>query len=638
MSTTFSEDLFRQYIHQSRYARWIPEKSRRETWEETVDRYFDFFEEHLKENNGYTVSKSLRAKLKTAVLNQEVMPSMRALMTAGPALKRDNMAGYNCSFIAIDKLTSFDELFYVLLCGTGVGFSVESQHVNKLPSVSENFGPSKTIIVVDDSKIGWARAFKELMALLYAGQIPSWDVSKVRPAGSPLKTFGGRASGPDPLVRLFEFTINVFKRNFGKKLSTLDCHDLICKIADTVVVGGVRRAALISLTDFNDDLMRTAKSGTWWAEHPHRALANISYVSNEQPPIGLFMKEWLALYESRSGERGMFSRLSSQNRAKEFGRRDPDHQFGTNPCSEILLRSRQTCNLTEVVIRSEDTEETLKEKIQLATILGTWQSTLTNFRYVSTAWKKNCEEERLLGVSMTGIYDNPITYTRGPKLNKLLYELKEAAVATNKKHAADIGINSSTAITCVKPSGTVSALVDTASGIHPRHSDYYIRTVRSDKKDPICKLMIDMKFPHEDEIHHPDSVTVFSFPLASPKEAITRTEITALDQMNLWFDYQKHYCEHKPSVTINVKEHEWLEVGNWVYKNYETISGLSFLPFSDHVYQQAPFQDCDKATYEAAKLKMPAKVDWTDLKKYEVTDTTVASQQYACTADACAIL
>jgi len=456
MPTKFSTDLFRQYIHQSRYARWIPEKNRRETWEETVARYFDFFEEHLKENCNYVVPKALRKRLEAAVLNQDVMPSMRALMTAGPALKRDNAAGYNCSTIAIDKLTAFDEIFYVLLCGVGAGFSVESQYVNKLPTISENFGPSNTVIIVEDSKIGWARSFKELIALLYAGQIPSWDVSKIRPSGSPLKTFGGRASGPEPLVRLFQFTVEVFKRNFGKKLSTLDCHDIVCKIADTVVVGGVRRAALISLTDFNDDLMRSAKSGTWWNEHPHRALANISYVSNEQPPIGLFMKEWLSLYESRSGERGMFSRLSAQNRAKESGRREPDHQFLTNPCSEIVLRSREFCNLSEVIIREEDTEQTLKDKIEIATILGTWQSTLTNFRYLSSVWKKNCEEERLLGVSMTGIYDNPITYTRGEKLNKLLVELKELSIKTNENTAKLLGINPSVACTAIKPSGCTS--------------------------------------------------------------------------------------------------------------------------------------------------------------------------------------
>lgn len=638
MTETFSDDLFRQYIHQSRYARWLPEQNRRETWTETVDRYFTFFDNQLKTAANYTIPKNLRAKLRNAVFNQEVMPSMRALMTAGPALDRDNVAGYNCAYLTIDKPTSFDEILYILMCGTGVGFSVESKYTSKLPPIPEEFVASRTVIIVDDSKLGWAKALKELLALLWAGQVPSWDVSKLRPAGSILKTFGGRSSGPEPLVRLFQFCVDLFKKNAGRKLTTLDCHDLVCKIADIVVVGGVRRSALISLSDFSDDLMRSAKSGTWWTEHPHRALANISYVGDAQPPIGLFMKEWLSLYESRSGERGIFSRLAAKNRCEEIGRRDGDQEFGTNPCSEIVLRPRQFCNLTEVVIRPGDTEETLKEKIELATILGTWQSTLTNFRYLPSAWKRNCEEERLLGVSMTGIYDNPLTYTRGPQLEALLTSLREIAVTTNKKLAKELGINQSVAITCVKPSGTVSALTDTASGIHPRHSYFYVRTVRGDKKDPLTRMMIDAGFPNEDEVLHPAQTTVFSFPMKSPKDSVTRTKVTAIDQLGLWHDYQRFYCEHKPSVTINVKEHEWMTVGDWVYQNFEEISGLSFLPFSDHVYQQAPFQDCDEATYEAWKAKMPTNVDWSKLQNYEKTDTTIAQQNLACTADACAII
>jgi ribonucleoside-triphosphate reductase len=637
MQSTFLDDLFRQYIHQSRYARWLPEQNRRETWGETVDRYFTFFDGHLKTLD-YQIPKALRAKLRTAVFNQEVMPSMRTLMTAGPALARDHASGYNCSYLPIDKPSAFDESLYLLMCGVGVGFSVESKYVSKLPAIPDDLIPSRTVIVVDDSKLGWAKSLKELLALLWAGQVPSWDVSKLRPSGAPLKTFGGRSSGPDPLVRLFQFCIELFKRNSGRKLSTLDCHDLVCKIADIVVVGGVRRSALISLSDFNDDLMRTAKSGTWWNENPQRALANISYVGGEQPQMGLFMKEWLSLYESRSGERGIFSRLAAKTRCEELGRRDSGHEWGSNPCSEIVLRPRQLCNLSEVVVRPTDTEETLKEKIELAAILGTWQSTLTNFRYLPSAWKKNCEEERLLGVSMTGIYDNPLTYTRGKGLNDLLTSLRVHAVTINKQYAKELGINQSVAITCVKPSGTVSALTDTSSGIHPRHSMHYVRTVRGDKKDPLTRMMIDAGFPNEDEILHPAQTTVFSFPMKSPENCVTRTKITALDQLALWHDYQQFFCEHKPSVTINVKEDEWMAVGDWVYQNFESISGLSFLPFNDHVYQQAPFQDCDEAIYNSLVEKMPKNVDWSKLQSYEKTDTTTSSKELACTADACVIV
>ena len=638
MASTFSDDLFRQYIHQSRYARWLPEQNRRETWDETVDRYFAFFDSHLKTSCDYTVPKALRAKLRAAVYNQEVMPSMRCLMTAGPALERDHVSGYNCAYLTIDKPTSFDEILYILMCGTGVGFSVESKYTSKLPSIPEEFVASRTTIIVDDSKLGWAKSLKELLALLWAGQVPSWDVSKLRPAGAILKTFGGRSSGPEPLVRLFNFCVESFKKNAGRRLSTLDCHDLVCKIADIVVVGGVRRSALISLSDFNDDLMRTAKSGTWWTENPQRALANISYVGEEQPPIGLFMKEWLSLYESRSGERGIFSRLAAKNRCEELGRRESDHEFGTNPCSEIVLRSRQFCNLSEAVIRPEDTQETLREKIELATILGTWQSTLTNFRYLPSAWKKNCEEERLLGVSMTGIYDNMWTAFKENGLATFLAGLRELAVATNKKLAKELGINASMAVTCVKPSGTVSALTDTASGIHPRHALYYVRTVRGDKKDPLTQMMIDAGFPYEDEALHPAQTAVFSFPMKSPDHSMTRTQVNAIDQLELWRQYQMWFCEHKPSVTINVKEKEWMAVGDWVYQRYEEISGLSFLPFNDHVYVQAPFQDCDEATYAALLAKMPKNVDWSKLQSYEKTDTTKASQELACTADACVIV
>jgi ribonucleoside-triphosphate reductase len=630
-----SMSLYSQFIHLSRYARWLPELNRRETWTETVKRYFDFFDGHLKTECGYKVPKELRHRLEQAVLEREIMPSMRCLMTAGPALERENMAGFNCSYVAIDRPTAFDEVLYILMNGTGVGYSVESKYVTKLPVVAETFQKSDTVIVVPDSKLGWAKATRELIALLYAGQIASWDVSKLRPAGAPLKTFGGRASGPEPLVNCFRFAVDLFKRNAGRRLSTLDCHDLVCKIADTIVVGGVRRSALICLSDFNDDLMRAAKSGRWWDEHPHRALANISYVAEDQPPMGLFMKEWLSLYESRSGERGIFSRLACKKQAERTGRREFDKDFGTNPCSEIILRSREVCNLTEVVVRATDNSDRLREKVEMATILGTWQSTLINFNYLPATWKRNIEEERLLGVSLTGIFDNPLTAVNGTMLVALLRDFKATAIETNRQTAKKLDIPVSASITCVKPSGTVSQLVECASGIHPRHSPYYIRTIRMDKKDPLSQLMIDSGFPHEDEVNHPESVLVFSFPQKAPEGAITRNDVSPINHLELWRTYQDNYCEHKPSVTINVKESEWLEVGNWVYQNYEHISGISFLPEVDHVYQQAPYQACDEATYLALAAQMPHSVDWSRLSDYEKTDTTIGTQELACASGVC---
>lgn len=627
--------LYSQFIHLSRYARWLPDEGRRENWNETVKRYFDFFDVHLKTECSFKVPRELRVRLEQAVLRREIMPSMRALMSAGPALERENMAGFNCSYVAIDKPTAFDEILYILMNGTGVGYSVESKYVQKLPIIAENFYKSDTVVVVPDSKLGWAKATRELLALLWAGQIPSWDLSKVRPAGAPLKTFGGRASGPDSLERLFKYAVALLQRNAGRRLSTLDCHDLVCKIADIVVVGGVRRSALICLSDLNDDLMRGAKSGRWWEEHPHRALANISYVAENQPPIGLFMKEWLSLYESRSGERGIFSRLAAKNQAIKTGRREPNPDFGTNPCSEIILRNREVCNLTEVVVRATDNAQSLYEKIELATILGTWQSTLHNFNYLPAAWKKNIIEERLLGVSLTGIFDNPITFTNDEALKALLIGLRHAAIDTNKVWAKKLGINESVSITCVKPSGTVSQLVDAASGIHPRHSEYYIRTVRMDKKDPMGKMMVDMGFPHEDEIVHPQNTWVFSFPQKSPEGAVTRAKLSPIEHMELWRTYQQYYCEHKPSVTISVPENAWLEVGNWVYRHYEEISGMSFLPAVDHVYQQAPYQECDQATYDAWVAKMPANVDWSLLQDYEKVDLTTGNQELSCHGNVC---
>tara|TARA_Y100001949_G_scaffold159788_1_gene150942 strand:+ start:3372 stop:5294 length:1923 start_codon:yes stop_codon:yes gene_type:complete len=628
---------YQEFIHLSRYSRWLPKEKRRETWTETVLRYFDFFEKHLNETCKYKLDKETRDKLEDAVLSLKIMPSMRCLMTAGEALKRENIAGYNCSYIAVDRPQAFDEILYVLMNGTGVGFSVERQFVGNLPTVAEEFYMSDTIIVVQDSKLGWAKAFKELVAMLYHGQIPKWDLSKVRPAGAPLKTFGGRASGPEPLQRLFEFTKEIFQGAAGRKLSSIECHDIVCKTAEIVVVGGVRRSALISLSNLSDDRMRVAKSGQWWNDNGQRALANNSACYTEKPDVGIFMDEWKALYDSKSGERGIFNRESAKRIAEKNERRDVGYDFGTNPCSEIILRSREFCNLSEVVVRPEDTEDTLLEKVKLATILGTFQSTLTNFKYVSKEWKKNCVEERLLGVSLTGIMDNKWTAGKLPSLDSLLKNLKQMSVDTNKEWSKKLKINQSAAITCVKPSGTVSQLVDSASGIHARHNPYYIRTVRGDKKDPLTKMMVDMGFPVEDDVMKPLDTSVFSFPIKCSKDAVFRQDMNAIEQLELWKTYQEHWCEHKPSVTISVKETEWIEVGAWVYKNFDLMSGVSFLPYSEHTYKQAPYQDCDEKDYEKLLKKMPVNVDWAKLSDYESSDMTVGSQELACSSGSCEI-
>jgi len=628
---------YQEFIHLSRYSRWLPKEGRRETWGETVERYFDFFEKHLKDTCKFTLPKEMRDKLEIAVLELKIMPSMRCLMTAGEALRRENIAGYNCSYIAVDKPQAFDEILYVLMNGTGVGFSVERQFVSALPTIAEEFHMSDTTIIVQDSKMGWAKAFKELVAMLYHGQIPRWDLSKVRPAGAPLKTFGGRASGPAPLERLFEFTKDIFISAAGRKLSSLECHDIVCKTAEIVVVGGVRRSALISLSNLSDDRMRIAKSGQWWNDNGQRALANNSAAYTEKPDIGIFMDEWKALYDSKSGERGIFNRESAKRIAEKNGRRNADYDFGTNPCSEIILRSREFCNLSEVVVRPEDTEDTLLSKVQLATILGTIQSTLVNFKYVTKEWKKNCSEERLLGVSLTGIMDNKWTAGKLPGLHTLLQNLRKMSIDTNKEWAEKLGINQSTAITCVKPSGTVSQLVDSASGIHARHNPYYVRTVRGDKKDPLTKMMIDIGFPAEDDVMKPNDTTVFSFPIKCDENAVFRQDMNAVQQLELWKTYQEHWCEHKPSVTISVKEEEWLKVGSWVYENFDLMSGVSFLPYSEHTYKQAPYQDCNVDEYEELKKKMPTEVDWSKLSDYENSDQTVGSQELACVAGNCEI-
>ncbi len=626
---------YQQFIYLSRYSRWLHDKKRRETWPETVARFFDFFEDHLKENNNYKIKN--RKELEDAMLSLEVMPSMRCLMTAGEALKRENVAGYNCSYIAVNRPQAFDEILYVLMNGTGVGFSVEANEVDELPKIAESFHESDTTIVVADSKLGWAKSLKELIGMLYMGQIPKFDVSKVRPAGAPLKTFGGRASGPEPLVDLFKFTIEVFKRAAGRKLTSLEAHDIVCKIAEVVVVGGVRRSALISLSDLNDDRMRHAKSGQWWTTDVQRALANNSAVYKDKPDMAIFMEEWKALYDSKSGERGIFNRQSAQKHVLSHGRREHEHNFGMNPCGEILLRDKEFCNLSEVILRATDTEADIERKIQLATILGTIQSTLTNFKYLSKKWTENCEEERLLGVSLTGIMDNPLTNGKKPGLEDRLDRWRTLAVETNKVLAKAMGIPQSKAVTCIKPSGTVSQLTDSASGIHSRHSPYYIRTVRGDKKDPLSKMMVDKGFPVEDDVTKPDSTFVFSFPQKAPANAVFRSEQTAVEQLELWLKYKKHWTEHNPSVTVSVKEHEWMEVGAWVYKNFDDMTGVSFLPYSDMVYKQQPYQECSKDDYNDLLSKMPKNVDWSELVNYEHVDTTIASQEMACVAGACEI-
>ena len=639
MPSNYLPTPYQEFIHLSRYSRWLPDKNRRETWDETVSRYFDFFTDHLKEMHNFKLSSSMRKELEDAVLDLRVMPSMRCLMTAGEALKRENIAGYNCSYVAVNRVHAFDEILYILMNGTGVGFSVERQHVTQLPHVADEFHHTDTTITVADSKLGWAKGLKELIGMLYIGQIPRWDLSKIRPAGSPLKTFGGRASGPEPLESLFNFAVNIFQNAPGRKLSSVECHDLVCKIAEVVVVGGVRRSALISLSNLSDDRMRHAKTGQWWNTEPQRALANNSACYTEKPDIGTFMDEWKSLYDSKSGERGIFNRESAIKQASKNGRRDTEQDFGTNPCSEIILRSREFCNLSEVVVRPTDTRETLKEKVRLATILGTIQSTLTNFKYVSSVWKNNCEEERLLGVSLTGIMDNKLLNGKGldHALPVILQDLRNEAIKTNAEFAKKIGINQSVAITCVKPSGTVSQLVDAASGIHARHNPYYIRTVRGDKKDPLTKMMVDQGFPVEDDVMNPSHTAVFSFPMQVNKDAVFRTDMTAIDQLKLWKIYQEHWCEHKPSVTISVKEDEWLDVGAWVYENFDMMSGVSFLPFSEHTYKQAPYQDCAKEEFEALLSKMPKEINWSDLASYEKTDMTIASQELACVAGGCEI-
>ena len=642
---------YQQFIYKSRYSRWLPDENRRESWPETVARYFDFFENRLQEKNGYTLKPKLRKELEEAVLNLEVMPSMRALMTAGPALDRCNVAGYNCAYLPINHPRAFDESLYVLMCGTGVGFSVEKQYTDQLPVVNEHFENTDTTLVIEDSKGGWARGFRELIAMLYAGQVPSWDLSKLRPAGARLKTFGGRSSGPEPLDDLLSFTVQKFTGAKGRKLTPLECHDIVCKVGDVVVVGGVRRSALISLSDLPDTQMQDAKSGMWWENNAQRALANNSACYTSKPDLLTFMNEWEALIRSQSGERGIFNREAAEKQAAKNGRREVDPDYGTNPCSEIILRPYQFCNLSEVVVRADDTFETLKRKVRIAAILGTFQSTLTDFKYLRKVWHNNTSEERLLGVSLTGILDNgwmagrlATDYGFSDKhgmddaLGECLNDLRQTSVEVNKKLSAEIGIPQSVAITCVKPSGTVSQLVDSASGIHTRHSEYYIRTVRGDKKDPLTEFLIAQGVPCEDCVMKPQDTVVFSFPFKSPQGALIRDELTSIKHLDIWLQYQREWCEHKPSVTISVKEEDWLEVGAWVYKHFDEGSGVSFLPHSEHTYKQAPYQECTEEEYNDMLKKMPKSIEWDRLVEFETEDTTNNAQDLACSAGVCEIV
>ena len=638
MGSNYLPTEYQSFIHMSRYSRWLEDKGRRESWSETVSRLISFFKQHIDNEYNSIIKNKEWDELEEAILSLQVMPSMRALMTSGDALDRENVAGYNCSYIPIDSPRAFDEVLYILMNGTGVGFSVERQYADKLPTVPDvEFEHTEDVVSVVDSKEGWAKAFRDLVSYLYTGRVPKINVSKVRPAGARLKTFGGRASGPQPLVDLFDFTILKFKGARGRKLSSMECHDIVCKTGEVVVVGGVRRSALISLSNLSDQRIRAAKMGEWWNENPQRALANNSVAYTEKPDVGIFMKEWLSLYESKSGERGMFNRASAQAKAAENGRRDASWDFGTNPCSEIILRPNQFCNLTEVVCRSTDTMTTLTKKVKLATILGTIQSTFTNFGYLRKRWQNNTEEERLLGVSLTGIMDC-VELNTIDGLAPRLEVLKKHAVETNKVLAKKLGIPQSTAITCVKPSGTVSQLVDSASGIHARHNPYYIRTVRGDNKDPLTEFMKDVGIPNEPDYLKPEHQTVFSFPMMAPKGSVCRTDMTAIQQLEIWKCYAQHWCEHKPSVTISVKEEEWVPVGAWCWENFEHVSGISFLPFSDHTYQQAPYQDIDEKTYKKLAKNMPTNIDWNKLQDFEKEDNTKGSQELACTAGVCELV
>jgi ribonucleoside-diphosphate reductase alpha chain len=627
---------YQEYIGKSRYSRYLDDKGRREHWPETVNRYFEFMTKQLKTNHNYDIPAAMRKELQDAVTNLEVVPSMRSIMTAGDALERQNIAGYNCSYLPIDDPKAFDEAMYILLCGTGVGFSVEQKYVSKLPEIPTELYNSGTVINVKDSKEGWAKALRQVIALLYAGEVPKWDVSSVRPAGTRLKTFGGRASGPEPLVDLFKYVVAKFRGAVGRKLTSLEAHDILCKVGEVVVVGGVRRSAMISLSDLSDDRMAHAKAGNWWDGNGQRALANNSAIYEVKPDVGKFMREWSSIYESHSGERGIFNRYASELQAAKNGRRELGKEWGTNPCSEIILRPYQFCNLSSVIVRSSDSVDTLRNKVRLATILGTFQSTMTHFPYLRKVWQTNTEEERLLGVSMTGILDNVLLNDPdNAELPAILEGLKNVAIDTNAELADAIGINRSAAITAIKPEGTVSQLTGTASGIHPQHSQYFIRRVRSDNKDPLTDFLKSQGFPAEPCVMKPDSTTVFSFPMRVEKGAVLREDLNAIKHLRLWLLFQRHYCEHKPSVTISVNETEWPEVGAWVWNNFDEITGVSFLPMDSGTYRQTPYEAITEYEYHDLVSKMPDGINWEEFK--EGSDNVEGAQMLSCTAGNCEI-
>ena len=630
-------DNFEQFIVKSRYCKWVPEHNRREEWTETVSRFMNYMLNRF--NLDYTSTDLVG--IWNSIEEREVFPSMRALMTAGPAADVDDVCLYNCSYIPVEEIRSFSDIMYILCCGTGVGFSCEAENTDKLPVIPEEINrDTEDIMVVPDSRLGWAESFRYLLESLYSGTHPTWDTSKIRPAGTRLKTFGGRASGPEPLEKLFRYVVNTFMGARGRKLSSLEVHDIVCLTGEIVIAGAVRRSALISLSDLHDSEMAMAKSGPWWETSGHRSLANNSAVYDKKPSLGDFMKEWSTLYESRSGERGICNRESLSWLANKSGRDTENIRFGTNPCSEIILRPKQFCNLTEVVIKPEDTLETLSRKVRFATILGTLQSACTDFKYLDGEWTKNCKEERLLGVSFTGIYDNKLMsgQTGYPKLRYTLQKLKEVAEETNLIWADKLGISPSKAITCCKPSGTTSCVAGTSSGMHPRYSEYYIRRVRVDTKDPICKFMIDCGIPHEPCSMRPEATEVFSFPMKSPTGSVTQSELDPIDHLTLWLEYQKYWCEHKPSITISYTDDTFLEIGQWVWDHWQYVSGISFLPFSDHIYEQAPFEPLTARDYNLLKMEMPQDIDWERLADYETEDTTIQTQTLACTGGSCEVV
>jgi len=623
-----------EFVYYRSYAKWIEEEGRRETWIETIDRYMDFMKGKL----GKMLKESEYEEVREAILKQEAMPSMRLLQFAGPAAEKTNVCAYNCSFVAPSRFEDFGEIIYISMCGTGVGFSVESKNIQSLPQIKNQTGKKLPTFVVPDTKEGWADAFVLGMKTWFSGSDIDFDFSLLRPAGARLKIMGGKSSGPKPLIDLLGFTRERILRRQGRHLRNIDAHDIICKIGECVVSGGVRRSALISLSDLDDQDMRDAKNGQFWINEGQRMLSNNSAVYNVKPTETEFLKEWISLMESGSGERGIFNRESLY---KTLPKRRLEKsanfigEMGTNPCGEIILRSRQFCNLSEVVARAEDTEEDLLRKIRVATILGTYQSTLTKFGYLSKEWKENCEEERLLGVSVTGQWDSKLS--RDPKM---LAKLRLEAIRVNKIYAKRFGISESTCITAVKPSGTVSQTVDCASGMHPRHAPYYIRRVRISATDSLFKMMKDQGVPYHPEVgqNHDDANTfVLEFPMKAPDDAICKDDISALDQLEHWKVVKVNYTEHNPSVTISVGENEWIQVAHWLYQNWDIVGGLSFLPRSNHVYQLAPYEAIDEKTYKELTSKMPD-FDFSKIVTYELRDETEVKKELACVSGVCDIL